>query len=349
MKNTLINLPLYSVFTEQTNNSCIHVEVKGLGIVSINRTDEGVIVDVFDNSQNADPLNSLAFEECDFSEGFADELQREIEKFDPSISLDAQECLAAYKNNQRPPAFIAEYFDKNGFDLELLEPLKGECKPFSEQVRELTGPYIAITESQHESLLAKPADFYMTKGGKVLTFGHANGGFAVMTLQDEPARKVLASQSNLSMALSVHHLSDPVIQKANELGWHLWENNADYTDLEMDITYKDEVKGQHERLSLNALFTFDWQANSYRLILGTNKGDGFNGEFTINFESADFHIETESSVQRECDQIEMGAEESELFSLINHYPDAWHSLLGKIKELSILMSMPPAKNGKVAA
>lgn len=343
MTNTLINLPLYSVFTEPSKNCSINVEVKGLGIVSISRTDKGVVVDVYDNSQSDDSLNSLVFDECDFSAGFADELRREIEKFDPSISLDAQECLMAYKNNQRPSAFIAEYFDKIGFDLALLEPLKGVCKPFAEQVRELTAPYIAITESQHESLLAQPADFYMTKGGKVLTFGHANGGFALMTLQDEPARKVLASQSNLSMALSVHQLSAPVIQKANELGWHVWENNADYTDLEMDITYKDEVKGQHERLSLNALFTFDWHASSYRLVLGSNKGNGFDGEFTINFKSADFHIETESSVQRECDEIEMGAEESELFSIINHYPDAWQSLLGKIKELSVLMSMPPAK------
>ena len=67
-------------------------------MVSINRTSEGVIVDVFDKSN--DSLGTLALEDNDFSEGFAQELQtkgasgcaaRRIPAGNHSLALPASE------------------------------------------------------------------------------------------------------------------------------------------------------------------------------------------------------------------------------------------------------------------
>jgi hypothetical protein len=195
MSTPLIKLPVFNVWADQNENSRIHIEVKGLGMVSINRTDEGVIVDVFDKSESNDSLNSLAFEDSDFSEGFANDLQREMEKYDPSIDLDAQECLEAYQNDLTPHQFIEYYFKLQPFELNGLIPLKGECKPFDKQVRDLKRPYIKISDEQQNQLMNGESSFYLTQGGRVVTFGAANGGYALMPLQDQPAGEVIAKQS----------------------------------------------------------------------------------------------------------------------------------------------------------
>ena len=75
-----------------------------------------------------------------------------------------------------------------------LKPLTGTVKPFHEQVKELKRPYQPITEEQYETLLAGCSDYYETEQGEVVTFGNADGGYALMPLNDKAAQEILDNQ-----------------------------------------------------------------------------------------------------------------------------------------------------------
>lgn len=75
----------------------------------------------------------------------------------------------------------------------MLRPLPGLKTPdsFQEGVRQLVRPYIPITEQDYKKLLAMPCDYYRLKDDRVVTFGSADGGFALMPLHPMAAQQVL--------------------------------------------------------------------------------------------------------------------------------------------------------------
>lgn len=76
-----------------------------------------------------------------------------------------------------------------------LLPLNGSAGNFHEQVRKLTRPYMPITNKHFESLEKLSFDFYLTKSGKVVTYGHADNGFALMPLNQREAIDILAKNN----------------------------------------------------------------------------------------------------------------------------------------------------------
>lgn len=76
----------------------------------------------------------------------------------------------------------------------LFKPLKGSCSEFHEEVRKLQRPYIPITKEQYEALVSLPNDYYMF-GDEVVTFGNADGGYALMPLQAKYATAILEVQA----------------------------------------------------------------------------------------------------------------------------------------------------------
>lgn len=72
-----------------------------------------------------------------------------------------------------------------------LIPLSGECHAFDIEVRKLTRPYLPITAADYEHLTTGGADYYLTPDGQVVTFGTADGGFALMPLQQRFAANIL--------------------------------------------------------------------------------------------------------------------------------------------------------------
>lgn len=79
-------------------------------------------------------------------------------------------------------------------NLKKMTPLQGTAKPFHEQVRELERPYIKISEAEWEELLEGPSDFYRLADGRVVTFGNADGGYALMPLNAQAAAALLEAQ-----------------------------------------------------------------------------------------------------------------------------------------------------------
>ena len=85
--------------------------------------------------------------------------------------------------------------DDSSFKIKGLKPLKGRCKPFHQQVRELRRPYIKISDVDYERFMSDSADFYLSRCGKIVyTFGNADGGYALMPLVDEAAQTIMESQ-----------------------------------------------------------------------------------------------------------------------------------------------------------
>ena len=73
-----------------------------------------------------------------------------------------------------------------------LEPLKGKVpSDFCAAVATLQRPYIAISEDEYKKVFDVGND-YFKYADKVVTFGNADGGYALMPLQYEYAEKILA-------------------------------------------------------------------------------------------------------------------------------------------------------------
>ncbi len=125
---------------------------------------------------------------------YFNKLEKSLSKFDKRIELGAEFSEQALEDGLNVMQATESYFSDQSFDLSSLIPLKGECKPFSEQVKDLSRPYAAISEQQQNELLKGEVDFYRTNGGLVVTFGFADGGFALMPLNAESANRVLANQ-----------------------------------------------------------------------------------------------------------------------------------------------------------
>jgi len=189
----LLKRALFNVFGH-SDDSRLHVEVKGLGMITINRTSEGVIIDVHDKSDEADSIASLALSDSDFEDRYASTLQKEIERFDYSIDLDSSYTSTAYSDEREVWQAIEDYYSDETFDMTCLSPLKGSVDALNVDVRSLTRPYIKISEEKYQDLLAGTVCFFKTSGGHVVTFGQADGGFALMPLQNDAQQAVLKAQ-----------------------------------------------------------------------------------------------------------------------------------------------------------
>ncbi|AHJ13059.1 hypothetical protein [Sulfurospirillum multivorans] len=76
----------------------------------------------------------------------------------------------------------------------LLQLLNGRCSDFHTEVKKLQRPYVPITKEQYDALFAVPNDYYKF-GNDVVTFGGADGGYALMPLQSIYAKAILEARS----------------------------------------------------------------------------------------------------------------------------------------------------------
>lgn len=85
----------------------------------------------------------------------------------------------------------------NGIEL---SPLKGRIPKGKgiDNIRKLTRPYIVIPKEFYDKILSEKIknDFYIYDG-KVVTFGSADNGFALMPYQNEYAKIILENHKKL--------------------------------------------------------------------------------------------------------------------------------------------------------
>ncbi len=83
----------------------------------------------------------------------------------------------------------------NGIEL---KPLKGRIKNGEDVIKKLTRPYTVIPREFYDEIISQKikTDFYIY-GDKVITFGSADSGFALMPFQDEYAKMILDNHKKL--------------------------------------------------------------------------------------------------------------------------------------------------------
>ncbi len=74
--------------------------------------------------------------------------------------------------------------------IDKLTPLKGASSSFHTEVRKLQRPYVEISEQDFNTLMSGQFDYYKYED-KVVTFGKADGSYALMPLQAKFASEIL--------------------------------------------------------------------------------------------------------------------------------------------------------------
>lgn len=72
----------------------------------------------------------------------------------------------------------------------VIKGLAGNVSGFHEEVKKLQRPYVKISESEYEKLKADSFDYYLTDDGQIVTFGNADGGYALMPLNPTAANEI---------------------------------------------------------------------------------------------------------------------------------------------------------------
>lgn len=216
------------------------VKLQGMGEIRISHTGSAVSIDVVDIFGESFAEHSKVLSEVDFAHRYYDRLQAKLEEFDPSVLLTPEFSDKAYKDGLLIHQAIEQWFEPGDFPIDTLRPMKGKCKTFHEQVKELTSPYIKISDSQFNDLLKGEADFYLTDGGKVVTFGGANEGYALMPLQDKFASKMLADTDFITTVLRNGVVNDDDQAKLALIGWDNVTGQQAWTTLQktQDFMFK---------------------------------------------------------------------------------------------------------------
>jgi len=193
------------------------------GIVTFLELYEGKVIQrVYSSINREDPTHSISLEdarnECR-ELTFCEKLEQSILKFDATLQVENDFLLCAEEDRLNVMQATESYFNDESFDISTLTPLVGDLKPYCEQVRDLTRPYASISKSAQYELLQKAHDFYMTNGGLVVTFGAADGGFALMPLQEHAAKSVVISDLMVKLSAAGYSEEDiaSVISKATNI------------------------------------------------------------------------------------------------------------------------------------
>ena len=106
---------------------------------------------------------------------------------DAIAQTNFQACVPALKA-------VENHFKRHPISIKGLKPLQADINQFPDPVRILKRPYMAISEKDWSSLYDGGADFYLTPQGRVVTFGNADLGFALMPVNSEVSALILAQQ-----------------------------------------------------------------------------------------------------------------------------------------------------------
>lgn len=100
----------------------------------------------------------------------------------------------------------------------LKQGLSGSVEGFHIEVKKLKRPYRSTSPDIFQALCDGNFDYYLTNDDEVVTFGTADGGFALMPLGDKDAKKVLAAND----------------METVEAGYEDIFSNTPYFDIETD-------------------------------------------------------------------------------------------------------------------
>lgn len=170
----------------------LSVEIKGLGTVAINRTSEGLIVDVHSPS-DSESLATICLSDEDFLDGFGDEITEQVRKFHTDAVIEAGFIENSRSSKDSTIHSSEIWLAAKGFDIDLLTPIEGLGKNSLVDISRLCRPYQSITESQHAELFESGHTYFKLPTGVMVTYGESDQGYSLMPVNDEYAEKLLSS------------------------------------------------------------------------------------------------------------------------------------------------------------
>ncbi|MEA1987778.1 MAG: hypothetical protein U9N57_01055 [Pseudomonadota bacterium] len=182
----------------------ILVTAEGYGDNSSQEGGVPMIIDFYDEELNVRIWSDINNEEATHTirlEGARESMRRETiyrNKLGKYLSLFIREPIITDKdiefgigNEITPWKMVEEIYKSLTLNLNELKGLTDKCGESSNEIQKLTRPYFPITKEQHQALLSAPYDYYMTETGHVVTFGEADGGYALMPLQEQYAQEII--------------------------------------------------------------------------------------------------------------------------------------------------------------
>jgi hypothetical protein len=290
-------------------NRAIKIEIADLGTLSVSST-EGAIAINLTSAVNGAQVANFNVPEKDFLQPYLDELQSCVAKYDNDATVSLEFAQEAFKRKLTASAACTLFFKRHGFPLDTLTPLKGEVKGFSEQVRELTGPYLPISDEEFDSLVERGSDFYLTNGGSVVLIGGDSTGSVLMPLQDEPARKMINE-----------NLSENVVLKTGQAGWYLIEHELTYSTFA--FTTKHEMPdGDATEAAFSVHACFVWNTKELSFIVGKDVGHGLCENMRI-YDGEEPVIEKIQSILANTKHKDKN---NSFARLVEQYPKSWRKI-----------------------
>jgi hypothetical protein len=186
MTELLARTEKFHVRHDQENKDVIHVNILGLGFVTINRTGEGVIVDVYGGMGDGDSLASISLMDDDFEESeesYCDKLMELITDIDPSQEVsDSHFCYSAYSDKIDLVAAVESWFADGCFDTDELTGLEGINDIHLADQLTPSKPHIHIVDDIHAKLKETGHKYFKSGTRKVFTLGGELGNYHLALL-----------------------------------------------------------------------------------------------------------------------------------------------------------------------
>jgi len=174
----------------------LHISFDGIYLI-VNKTSEGLILDVVDEKLG-DVISSVSVdnEQLYPCRTYREEVENKILSIDSTQDVTIEFLDQALEDEVFQITAVESFFNDCSFDISTLIPLQGKVSGFQKEVRKLDRPYIFITNENYQLLMDGQHDYYLTSGGKVVTFGIAStagfkGMHALCPLSENEANKIL--------------------------------------------------------------------------------------------------------------------------------------------------------------
>jgi hypothetical protein len=332
MSPAILQQAMFNVYDGNGDeNFLISVEVVGLGTVFINRTDEGIIVDVYnktDGGGSNDCLGSLAIQSADFFESYGDRLQKEIDAFDAEATVDNEFIALAYTEELTIPQAVTRYFSSNPFDVATLSQPDEDDMLLSVEME--PEPVIALTSSQHQLLGRETV--HVTNGGKRVKVALTGTGPVLLPLKNEPIKAALPLSQTI---LSRKFITEDQAEQFSAIRFLNWGTDLDSGTFELDVTFQ-EADDEQDRFSFSVLITFDWDGNETLLSLGSNFGDGRNEHITMEVIEGAPLVDL---MNKHIAALKQSAPNDKYLGLIERFPSAHREVIEGVQALSVLLKL----------
>jgi hypothetical protein len=261
----------------------LNVDIKGLGSVVINKTSEGLIVDVYDKTDGGHSLANIALETADFTEGYFNTLSSAINTFDNNLEISSAFSDTAYSGGLSTNNAVTSYFNDNSFDITTLKGLKAVHSSTDSLNKIHDDVLIHITENEVNALQLLGHDYFLTNGGRILTIGKNNNdlSLALISIKSDAVDAILAKESKLAHILFNGDFEEEDTAFLKELGFTYYNESGQYLDFQFDTTFRDASETS-DRYSFNLHLTLNIDESECYFSFGTNFGDGFNESVQVD-------------------------------------------------------------------